>query len=854
MKQKIGLTSEEAKAKLLKYGKNILQKKKKSPPWKIFFSQFTSPLILLLFVVALISFFIGFLPGQEQGYIDTFLIIIIVIVSGIAGFFHEYRAEKSIEALQKISTPTIQVLRDNIVVELPVTDITVGDAVILESGDVVPADGEIIQSFNVKIDESILTGESNSVDKKRGDKVFMGTSVYIGSAKMIVSEVGMRTRIGKIASELQEIEEEKSSFEKEIHILSNKLFWATGIISIIIFISLIIKNDLYSSLLTAISLAVAAIPEGLPAVVTLSLALGARTMFKHKSLVRKLGVVESIGAVDVVCSDKTGTITKNEMTVTEVYIDNEILFLDTEEEKQKNKILAELFTCAAVCNNTKTLGHPEGKRRYLGEQTEIGLIKAAEKIGIFNEKLEKRFTRENEIPFSSERKMMSVVVEDKESSDIKLKVYSKGAPEVLLDKCDKILLNRKIIKLTAEEKELILNQNKNFAANALRVLGFAYKDTKSKNKNIEEGLIWLGLVAMIDPPHPEIEKVLADCETAGIRVIMITGDNAVTAEAIARKIKLKSEGVLVGDDLDNLSDKDLLSKIEAGINIYARTNPFHKLRILKILQKKYQVAMTGDGVNDSLALKQADVGIAMGKKGTTVAREASDMVLLDDNFATIVAAIKEGRRIFENIRKFINYLLVSNFAEVGVIFFASLIFTLKEPVLLPVQILWINFLTDSLPALALGADPARKDVMQIPPRKKDEPIINKKLAWLIGLIGLKKTFILLFIFFLILPSGEEIARTALFTGLVLFEFVRIASIRYQEKLSWFANPWLLMALFGSLILQGIVIYVPFINKEFHAVALPVFVWWILLPALVIAYVLTILITRLIDIKFAHSTK
>lgn len=841
-----GLSTEEANKRQKIHGKNEVKRTYKISPFKIFFTQFTSPLIIILLVAALISVLIGFLPDQEPSYTDAILIVIIVFISGISGFFQEYKAEKSIEALQNMSTPIIQVFRDGKVVELSVTEITIDDVVLLEAGDIIPADGQILESFGVKVDESILTGESDAVDKKIGEDLYMNTSVSIGSAKMLITQIGMQTRVGKIADKLQKIKKEKTSFELEIEKFSKNIFWIIGVIIVVVFIGNYFKYDLYTSLLTAVSLAVAAIPEGLPAVVALSLALGANVMYKNNALVRKLGVVESIGAVDIICSDKTGTITKNEMTVTHLYINNRIInigSIDISQEEQKE--ISPLIKCGVLCNNTITEGHPEGNRKYLGEQTEIGLMKLGDKFGLLNEDLSERQVRVDELPFSSERKMMSVVVRDDLSKLAKLKLYAKGAPEVILEKCNWILLNGKVKKLSLDKKKELLNQNNNFAVNALRVLGFAYKDLKESDKNVETDLIWIGLQAMTDPPHPEVINVLHDCKTAGIRVIMITGDNAVTAKAVANVIGLKSKGVVEGGEIDQLDEKELENKLNSGINIFSRTTPFHKLRILQILKKNNRVVMTGDGVNDSLALKQANVGIAMGTKGSTVAKEASDMIILDDNFSTIVTAIKEGRRIFDNIKKFINYLLVSNFAEVSVLFLSTLFLTLDKPILLPVQILWINLLTDGLPALALGADPARPDIMLSPPRKRGAPIIGKKLGLLIGAIGVKKTIILFLTFFIILPYGEELARSALFTGFILYEFVRIASIRYQDKLSWLSNPWLLIALFSSLLLQLIIMYTP-LRSFFHLVALGVFEWVVLLIGTLVGYVLAILITKLVD--------
>ena len=844
--KKEGLTNIEARKSLEKFGKNEIRRTKKINTTKIFLSQFTSPLILILIVAGLISLGVGFLPNQSPRIADTVLILIIVLASGISGFFQEFKAEKAIEALQRMASPKVKVIRNNEEKEIDSTEVVPGDIIILNSGDIVPADAKIIESFNLELNEASLTGESREIKKEKSDEIFMNTFVYTGTAKALVTKTGMQTRIGQIATKLQEIKEEKTPFEKEVSKLSKKIFLVISAIIVVIFLASILKYNLYESLLTSISLAVAAIPEGLPAVIVLALAIGAKTMSKKNGLIRKLSVAESIGAVDIICTDKTGTLTKNEMVVTDLYSNGDEINLNNT-SKDKTKKLDQLFICGSLCNNS-TVSYNKEKEKYLGDPTEIALKKISEKFGFFKDKLEKDYKKVNEISFSPERKMMSVVFQNKN----KYIVYSKGAPEVLIKKCDKIYKNGEIRRLTESDKRKILDENNKFSSDGLRVLGFAFKKMLNyKNDNIEKDLIWIGLQAMIDSPRKEVKEVLKSCKTAGIRVIMITGDNSLTAKAVADKIGLKTKGILEGDDIDKLSDKELKKKLYDGINILARTNPLHKLRVLKILQEKNRVAMTGDGVNDSLALKKADVGIAMNINGTEVAKEASDIILLDDNFKTIVVSVKEGRRIFDNIRKFINYLLVCNFAEVAVLFFATLFLTLKEPILLPVQILWINLLTDGMPALALGVDPAEKDIMLKPPRKKGEPLINKRLSWLIWTIGSKKTAILIATFFLVLSfSGIKQARTALFTGFILYEFVRIGTIRYQDKIGWFSNKWLFSALLVSVLLQILIIYSP-LNKLFHIVPLNFLSWIILIIGVIVGYVLAILITKIV-VKFTKE--
>ncbi len=832
-----GLSTREAEKRLEEYGKNEIKRFYKPNPLKILISQFTSPLIVILIIAAIVSSLIGFLPGQEASIFDTILILLIVFISGLSGFFQDYKAEKTIEALQRMSVPKAKVIRDGKEMQLDATEIVPGDLILIESGDVVPADARLVESFDLRVDESILTGESISIKKEEGDEVFMNTFINTGSAKAIVLRTGMRTRVGAIARKLQSLREEKTPFQRELSRLSKKIaFGIIGIVLVILFVSLF-RYSLYLSFLTAISLAVAAIPEGLPAVVVLTLSVGARVMSKKNALIRRLSVSESMGAVDIICTDKTGTLTKNEMTVTRLFFDNRVIYISKLNKVEKIK---QLFTCGLLCNNSSVGYDKDGNKKYIGDQTEIALRKVSEKFGLEKESLEKIYRRVSEISFSSKRKMMSVVY----SHNNKYFVYSKGAPEVLIEKCDRIYEKGKIRKITNKDKEKILKQNKKFASSALRVLGFAYKEVKKLNKEVEANLIWLGLQAMIDPPRKEVKNALQECRNAGIRVIMLTGDNPLTARAIAKEIGLESRGIMQGSDIDKLSDSKLEEKLKRGVNIFARVSPFHKLRILEILKKENRVAMTGDGVNDALALKKADVGISMGIRGTDVAKEASDIILLDDNFVTIIGAIKEGRRIFDNIRKFINYLLTCNLAEVMVLFLATLLLTLKEPILLPIHLLWINLLTDGLPALALGIDPARADIMKDPPRKKDEPIVDKRLSWIIVLIGFEMTFMLIATFLLILPLGFEKARTTLFMGFVFYEFIRVASIRHQEKLNWLSNKWLLFSLICSFLLQLVIIYSP-INRFFHVVSLGFYPWIVLVIGALVGYFLAILITKIV---------
>jgi Ca2+-transporting ATPase len=831
-----GLSEKKARAKLRKFGKNEITRVRKINPLKILISQFTSPLIIILVISAFVFFTIGFFPGQESNGVETILILLIVFVSGISGFLQEYKSEQTIEALQKMAVPSAKVIRDGKEKEIKVTKIVPGDLILLVSGDAIPADAKLIESYNLRIDESVLTGESKAITKKNGNVVYMHTLVDAGSAKALVVKTGMQTKVGEIAGKLQKITEEKTPFQEELAQFSKKIsYMIAGVIVVVMVVSLF-KYNLYLSLFIAISLSVAAIPEGLPAVVVLTLAVAAKAMSAKNALIRKLSVTESVGAVDIICTDKTGTLTKNEMEVTKLFSDDRVFEAGSINLKTAPELRL-LLLAGLLCNNS-TLGQGNGhEKKYIGDQTEVALRKLSEQSDL--EEIGKKYKRVNELSFTSKRKRMSVVCKRKN----KYFVFSKGAPEILIKKCNRIRMNGKAQKLDDAKRLEILDQNKKFATSALRILGFAYKETKSSKKGLEEDLIWLGLQAMIDPPREEVKEALKECKTAGIRVIILTGDNPLTTRAIAEKIGLKNMEVISGKTIDKLDDGQLSEKIESGVNIFARISPFHKLRVLTILKKKYRVAMTGDGVNDSLALKKADVGIAMGIRGTDVAKQASDMILLDDNFASIITAVKEGRRIFDNIRKFVNYLFTCNLAEVGIILLASLFLNLQQPILLPIQLLWINLLTDGLPALALGVDPARPDIMKNPPRKKGEGVISKRLAWLVGLIGTKKMIVLFLTFFLLLPEGVDLARSTLFTGFIFYEFVRIASIRSQEKLNWFSNKWILAALIGSVILQLTVLYSP-INSYFEVVPLDLYAWEVLAGGIAAGYILAIIITKL----------
>jgi len=863
--ERIGLTQKEAEGRLLKYSANEIQVGKKISPFRIFAEQFRSLLVIILIMAAVVSYVIGIFPGQEARVVDSLLILSIVLANGIFGFLQNYKAEKSIEALRRLVAPRAKVIRDGLVQEVASRDVVKGDIVLIEEGDEVPADARLIESKDLAVDESSLTGESESVKKEakilkediplveRRNLLFMTTVVSRGKGRAVVVETGMNTEVGKIAEEIRESKERPTSFQLELNALGKKITYAViGIIAFILPVQFLIGvADFATIFLTAIALAVASIPEGLPAVVTIALALGTRRMVKRNSLVKKLPVVESLGSVDTICTDKTGTLTEGLMTVRKLSFDGEVIdvsgvgySLDGDFLINGKKIdarrVSPLLNCGLLCNNA-VMGKDENqKKKYIGDPTEIALLVAARKAGLQPDE----YVRVDEIPFSSERKRMTTV----HRKNKELLVFTKGAPEVILEGCSFILEDGKVRRLSKGDKEIIASRNRDLAKDALRVLAFAYKalnEEEEKKENIENDLIFLGLQGMIDAPRRGVKEAIETCKRAGIRVVMITGDNKITAQVVAKEIGI-GKNTLEGKDLDGISSQQLRARVKE-VDIFARVSPMHKVGILKALQENgHVVAMTGDGVNDAPALKNADIGVSMGIRGTDVAKQTSDMVLLDDNFATIVDAVRNGRTIFDNIRNFVRYLLTTNLAEVFVVFLASLFGYLP---IMPVQLLLINFLTDGLPALALGIDPTRKGTMQRKPRKKAEGIMNRKsIYWIMG-IGIELALVLLAIFFIGLKNGLATARTMVFTGFVLYEFVKISVIRYQQQLSWFSNKWLVLATTGCIALQLAILYTP-LNRLFHVVPLGLFEWLILLLGAGISWILAVLITKYV-VRYTH---
>lgn len=848
-----GLSSLEAQKRLLKYGPNILENSKKITAFEIFLDQFKDFIVMVLLAATLLSALMGELA-------DALTITIIIILNAILGFIQEYRTEQSLDALKKLAAPMTKVLRDGVQKEIPAEDVVVDDVIVLESGDRVPADAIVIESHNLQVDESILTGESVPVSKEAakikaravsGNRsvIYMGTVVTNGRCRAVVRDTGMRTEMGKIANMIKSIDDNETPLQKRLDRLGKVLVTGSLIICALVTVLGIIRGEpVYYMFLSGVSLAVAAIPEGLPAVVTVSLAIGVQRMLKRNAIIRKLPAVETLGCTNVICSDKTGTLTENRMTVTKIYTDGEVVDIEGEKfnlnrfnirgkniNPLDNTALKKLLEIGALCNNSeiKVDKIKVGKEvledvKYTGDPTEAAILALSSKCGILPEKI-KYIKRIEEIPFDSDRKRMSVIVEE---SGLKY-AYTKGAPDVIIDLCTTVYRNGKEFPLTAFEKKKILDINEKFGKEALRVLAFAYRKLtpgyRLSPEYIERDLVFVGLEGMIDPPRKEAYDAVLKCKTAGIKPVMITGDHKITAAAIAKKLKILNDGdnIMTGHEIDMTDDK-MLEKVCVNTSVYARVTPKHKLRIVRALKKRgFTVAMTGDGVNDAPAIKEADIGISMGKGGTDVAKEASSMILTDDNFATIVAAVEEGRIIYDNIRKFIRYLLSCNMGEVIAMFLAALT-SLKLP-LIPIQILMVNLVTDGLPALALGVDPPDKDIMKMKPRGAHESVFSRGLGVRIGIVGLLMAVSTLGAYIFALKYGNlERARTVAFATLVMVELIHAFECRSERNLIFeigiFTNPYLIAAVLVSFTLFLTTIYVPVLSSVFKTTVLTGFDW------------------------------
>jgi P-type Ca2+ transporter type 2C len=842
-----GLSSHEAEQRLSKYGLNELTVEEGISPFKIFIEQFASPLVWILVAALAISLFL-------HEYVDATVIGLIIVINAILGFFQEYKAEKAIEALKRLASLKATVLRNGKASKIDSKYLVPGDIILLETGEKVPADARLLEIHSLQTQEGPLTGESLPVTKQitdypektaladRKNMVYSSTIITKGRGKAIITRTGMQTQVGKIATLIQESHEKLTPLQKKLRDLGKYLTIAVVAVAIVVFFAGLLSGKSASVMfLTAIALAVAAIPEGLPAVITIALALGVQKMIKRHVLVRKLASVETLGSVSVICTDKTGTLTHNQMTVTKIFANNQVYDVTGSGYEPQgtfligNKLakpepLHTLLKIGALCNDAK-LEVAKNKISVVGDPTEAALIVAAQKAGIEPEKLLKKTPRQDEIPFTSERKMMTTI-----HSDLS---YTKGSPAIIIERCNRILIAGKVTRLDRAAKKQLLDQNTKFASQALRVLAFAY----SKDKD-EKNLIFVGLQAMIDPPREEVKQAIATCHKAGIRVIMITGDQIATAKAIAAELGIKGDA-LTGQDMGKVKLATAIKKV----GIFARVNPEHKLDIVKVLKaQNHVVAMTGDGVNDAPALKKADIGVSMGITGTDVAKEASDMILTDDNFTSIVSAVEEGRGIFENIRKFVNYLLSSNLGEVTAILLASL-FGMPLP-LTAIQILWVNLVTDGLPATALSLDPHSKGIMALGPRPSRESILSKELRREIIFFGVLIGIGTVILFWLYRNSPLAKAQTVAFTALVIFEVARLHMIRSKYKLSLFSNKWLLGAVLLSLLLHLLTIYTP-LSRVFKTSPLDLIDWGVIFLG---AFILLIINRILLIIQEKRSNK
>ena len=852
-----GLSTAEAQNRLATYGPNELKKEKGKSPIKLFLGQFANVLMVILLVATGLSIVVG-------ETVDAIIILVIVVASAVLGFTQEFRSEKAVEALKKMTAPTAIVIRDGKENKIQATELIPGDIILLYTGDKIPADGRLLEVHNLKIDEAALTGESVPVDKHinelpeetslndKRNTVFTGTIVVYGRAKALVTTTGMQTEFGKIAQMVQAAPVEQTPLEKRMGSVGK---WI-GILAVIVAVSVgvvgivVEQRPIVDMILWAVSLAVAAVPEAMPAIVTGALAIGMYRMAKVNTIVKRLPAVETLGSTSVICSDKTGTMTKGEMTVQRIYTNNTAIkitgigYVPEGKFETENKPitpdaqLKELLKIASLCNDSALEKDEQTKKWTVkGDPTEGALLVAAAKAGISKQELDQQERRVAEVPFSSERKRMTTI-HDTGSKKI---AYMKGAPEIVLDKCTRILLNGKVRQLTQEQRVELHKVTEAMALQALRNLGFAYRDlpdgTFTFDEKLEESFIFVGIIGMIDPPRSEVKDAIAICRQAGIRVIMITGDHKLTATAVARELNLLGEGdtegkVLTGAELEQMTDQQLFDLVE-NVVIYARVAPEHKMRIVKAWKQKDQVvAMTGDGVNDAPALKMADIGVAMGITGTEVTKEAASMVLADDNFASIVKAVKEGREIYDNIKKYLTYLLQCNIMEILVMFVAVVavptlanIFTPgSDPLtissaaiaLTAVQLLWMNLVTDGLPAIALGVDPGDPDLMERKPRKPKESIFTRDVKVFLTASPIMTSTLLLLAYFIHQPWVSEFqlleARTQLLTAMIMIELAIALSSRSLKypvfKVGVFKNKYLWYAILSSFALQLFILYVP----------------------------------------------
>ncbi|MDD4681940.1 MAG: cation-translocating P-type ATPase [Eubacteriales bacterium] len=875
-----GLNSKEVSRRLERYGANELAEKKQISMAQKIIAQFKDVMVLILIAASVLSAFLG-------DYIEAAVILAIVVINAVLGLVQEGRAEKALEALKKMSSPQAKVKRDGAINQVDSSQIVLGDIVVIEAGDLVPADIRLVESQSLKAEEASLTGESLAVEKQaaellqedagigdRSNMLFMGTAITYGRGVGIVCATGSATEIGKISDKLQEIEDDPTPLQVSLNQLGKWL----GIICVVVCVvilaqGILLGGDAAEMIMTAISLAVAAIPEGLPAVVTIVLALGMKRMAERNAIVKRLLAVETLGCVDIICTDKTGTLTQNEMTVTELYIygntyevsgsgyssEGEIVESDAdginetgasnraqEISEVEDSDLSTMLKIALLCNEAVITEEESGDNKVIGDPTEGALLVVAAKSGLDRKKVQKKYPRVADWPFDSERKMMTSFNE--RFIDGKIHALTKGAPDIIIDKCSRILIDGSVQELDAEAKEEILRANADMAGRALRVLAFSYaffdRDQELQGEN---DMIFVGLSGMIDPGRPEARDAVSLCRQAGIKPVMITGDYPDTAAAIAADLGLvhSGDGVMTGAEVEKMTEHELKLAVE-HTSVYARVSPEHKVKIVTALRNNGHIAsMTGDGVNDAMALKSADIGVAMGITGTEVAKSTADMILTDDNFATIVDAVREGRIIYSNIRKFVGFLLSCNVGEILIIALTSLILGPKNIPLLPIQLLWLNLITDSFPALALGQEKGEPDIMKQNPRSPKEPILNRDMIFVIATQSIA-IFISVFVSFIIGKNNADTAenvltmgRTYAFTTLILAELFRSFSAR-SEKISVFrlgllTNKTLVKAFVFSVFMLIAVVYVPILQPLFSTLALGIMDWLIILPLSLIPF-------------------
>ncbi len=838
-----GLTTNQVKDRVKDYGKNTIKKTHKLRPVKIFFKQFNSFLIYILIIAALISFFI-------QHFIDGIVISAIIILNAIIGFFQQYKAEKAIEKLKKFLIPKSRVIREGKVIEILSSQLVPGDIVLLSLGDKVSADVRIIEAENLETNEAILTGESLSVGKSNNvlpqktglseqkNMLFAGTQIVRGNTKAIVVETAMNTIFGKIAESLQEIEIQKTPMQKRLDNFSKQIgLIILCLVAVVMILGFTKQFNTLNMFMTAVALAVSAIPEGLPAVLTISFAISSLLLSKQNVIIRRLSAVESLGSVTVICSDKTGTITEEKMSVQKIFANNEFytkkdktLFLNNKKiDIKKHKELLQLLKTSVLCNNAR-FEIIEKKYKIIGDPTEEALLAATLDFGLNKKLMIEEEPSLEKFEFDSKRKMMSILRDNKRNNIL----YSKGAPEEIIKRSSFELINWQIKRLSKKRKKDLISFSKNMEKDALRVLAFAYKNFSSKEKAREEGLIFLGFSGMIDQPRKEVKEAIKECKNAGIDVKMITGDSNLTAIAIAKQVGITGK-VVTGEELKNMSDSELINSIDQ-ITVFARVTPHQKFRITQILQQKGEVvAITGDGINDSLALKSADVGIAMGRRGTDVSRDVSDIVLVDDNFASIVEGVKQGRKTYDNIKKFTKYFLAVNFSEIFLILSALILGIIYSKdiwflPILPLQILWMNLITDSLPAIALIFEKG-EDLMKSKPRREKSILDN---IWKFVIVAGVLAFVVEFIVYLIgvnISLPIEKTRTVVLTTAILFELFFVYACRSNKPLfniGIFSNKWVNYAILISIILHLILIYTP-LNSLFGVVPLTIKDWLFILP-------------------------